>query len=104
MEVNFDIVRIGKIRKNRISEMILKQNVEFLKNGIRSLLKDNEVDSKKDLISMVLVIPAKGHSIKIALRDIKESYIKKELKNNFPNSIYKGDYKSILDNINNLIF
>lgn len=100
MEVKFDLVRIGKSRKNSISEIFLKQNVDFLKSGIRWLLKDIDVDNKNNQITMVMVIPAKGLSIKIVLQDIKESYIKKELRTNFPNSIFKGHYSSILDNLN----
>ncbi|RTZ03094.1 hypothetical protein [Flavobacterium sp. GSP6] len=99
MEIKFD-VRIGKIRKNQISEMILKQNVGFLKSGIHSLLKDINSETKK----IGIVIPGKGHSIKMALEDVKEKHVRKELKSNFPFNIYKGKYSAILDNIDNQIF
>lgn len=43
MEVKFDLVRIGEIRKNCKSETILKQNVDLLKNNIRLFLKDKSI-------------------------------------------------------------
>jgi len=82
--------------------MILKQNVGFLKSGIHSLLKDIDSETKK--IGIVLVIPGKGHSIKMALQDVKEKHVRKELKSNFPFNIYKGEYSAILRNIDNQIF
>ncbi len=39
MEIKFDVVRIGKIRKDQILEMILKQNLGYLKSEIHSFLK-----------------------------------------------------------------
>jgi hypothetical protein len=102
MEIKFDVVRIGKIRKNQMSEMILKQNVVFLKTRIHSLLKD--IDSEIKKIRIVLVIPGKGHNIKMALQDVKEKYVRKELKINFLFNIYKGEYSAIFDNIENQIF
>jgi formiminotetrahydrofolate cyclodeaminase len=53
---------------------------------------------------MVMIIPGKGYNVKIALQDIKDLHIKKELKNNFPNSIYKGEYSIIMDNLENKVF
>jgi hypothetical protein len=102
MEIKFDVVSIGKIRKDQISEIILKQNVGFLKIGIHSFLKDIDSETKK--IGIVLVIPGKGHSIKISLQDVKEKNIRKELKNNFPYNIYKGEHSSIMNNGDNQIF
>lgn len=102
MEIKFDVVRIGKIRKDQISEMILKQNVGFLKSGIHSFLRDIDSETKK--IGIVLVVPGKGHSIKMSLQDVKEKHIKKELKSNFPYNIYKGEYSAIMDNVDNQIF
>ncbi|MBX9889455.1 MAG: hypothetical protein K2Y30_16160 [Flavobacteriaceae bacterium] len=102
MELKFDVVRIGKIHKDKMSEMILKQNVGFLKNGIYSLLQDIDNETKK--FGIVLVIPGKGHNIRIALQDVKERNVRKELKINFPCNIYKGEYSVILDNIDNPIF
>lgn len=101
MEVKFDLVRIGEIRKNEASEMIIRQNIGFLKSGICSLL--HEIDSEIKQISICIIIPGRGHSIKIAIQDIKENHIRKELKSNFPNSIFKGEYSLVLDNINNKI-
>ena len=104
MEVKFDLVRIGKIRKSSIAEKILKQNVDLLRNEIRSFLKDENINNKHNTVHMVITIPGKGYNIKIALQDIKDLHIKKELKNNFPNSIYKGGYSIIMDNLENKVF
>lgn len=104
MEVKFDLVRIGKIRKNSIAEKILKQNIDLLRNNIRLLLKNENIDNKHNTIHMVMIIPGKGYNVKIVLQDIKDLHVKKELKKNFPNSIYKGEYSIIMDNLENKIF
>lgn len=104
MEVKFDLVRIGEIRKNSISEKILKQNVDLLRNNIRLLLKNKKIDNKHNQISMVMVIPAKGYNIKIVLEDIKDEYMRKELRFNFPSSIYNGEYSNIMNNLDNKVF
>lgn len=104
MEVKFDLVRIGKPRKNSTIEIILKQNVNLLQNSIRYFLEDEVSTDKYNRIDMVMIIPSKGSSIKIALQDINDNNIKKSLRQKFPNSIYKGDYSIILDNIHNRVF
>jgi hypothetical protein len=104
MEVKFDLVRIGKIRKNSLAEMILKQNVDFLKNSIQSFLKDDYINYKHNQISLEMIIPGKGYNIKIALRSIKHENVKKELRRNFPNSIYKGEDSIIEMNALNKVF
>lgn len=104
MEVKFDLVRIGKIRKNSICEKILKENVDSLKNNIRSLLKDEKVDNKHNKIHIVMIIPSKDYNIKIVLQDIRYEYIRKELRFNFPSSIYNGEYSEIMDNLENKVF
>jgi len=104
MEVNFDLVRIGRTRKNYTSEKILEQNVDLLKSNIRFFLKEKVSNNKNNVISMVMVVPGKGYNIKIALQDIRDNEIKKELKKKFPNSIYKGEYSTLLDNMNNRVF
>mgnify|MGYP001022078309 FL=1 len=104
MNVKFDLVRFGKIRKNNISELILKKNVEFLQNHIRFLLDNENIDNKNNCVDMVMIIPGRGYEIKIALQDIRDTNVKKILKVNIPLQIYKGDYSIIIDNINNRIF
>jgi hypothetical protein len=104
MEVKFDLVRIGGIRKSSNAETIIEGNVDLLRNNIRSLLKDINISNKPNSISMVMIIPGKGYNIKIALDDIKDDLIIKELRNNFPHSIYKGDYSLIMNNIDNKVF
>jgi hypothetical protein len=103
MEIKFDIVRIGNIRKNITAEVMLKQNIQWLKSSIKSSLSN--IDNYEiDKAHFVLVIPAKGFNIKISSYDIKDKFIKKVLKENISNSFYKGQYSTILDNINNPIF
>ena len=104
MDVKFDLVRLGEKRKNSLSETLIKQNVDILRKSIRNLLKDKTSNSKYNSISMTMVIPAKGHNIKIHFQNIPEKWIRKELKDNYPNSIYKGKYDILLDNLNNRIF
>lgn len=104
MEVKFEMVRIGKKRKSFIAEKILKQNVSFLKESIRHLLKNKTSNSKHNRIFITMVIPARGYNIKIHFQNIPEKWIRKELKDNFPDAIYKGRIDYILDNIYNPIF
>lgn len=104
MEVKFDLVRIGKIRKSSIAEKNLKQNIDLLRNNIRSFLKEKYINNKHNTVHMVMIIPGKGYNIRIALQDIKDLHVKKELKKNFLNSIYKGEYSIIIDNLENKVF
>ena len=104
MEVKFDLVRFGEIRKNSIAEKVIKENLDLLRNNICLLLKDENINNKYNRISMVMIVPKKGYNIKIVLHDIKDENIKKKLRLNFPTSIYKGDYSLITDNIDNKIF
>lgn len=104
MEVKFDLVRIGGIRKNSIVEKIIKENLNLLRNEICSFLKDENINNKHNIISMVMIIPEKGSNIKIVLHDIKDEYIKKKLRFNFPKSIYQGDYSIVMDNLDNKVF
>jgi hypothetical protein len=104
MEVKFDLVRIGNIRKEKKTEIIIKQNLDILKNEIRSLFLDDKIENKSNQFSVVLVIPSKGHNIKIVLEEIKDENIKNQLRKEFPKSTYKGDYLKLLDNIDNKVF
>lgn len=103
MEVKFDTVRIGKIRTGSIEERILEQNLDFLKSDVRSLLKELEIENKYNRISIVLVIPAKGYNIKIAVKYTPNELVKKLLNQNFPDSIYKGEYSKIDENVLNRV-
>lgn len=104
MEVKFDLVRIGKIRKNYTSELILKQNLDLMRAAIRDLLSDEKSNSKNNRIHFTLVIPGKGYNIKIALTNTIDFYIQRQLKENFPNSIYNGNQSVLLEYIDNKIF
>ena len=83
MEVKFDLVRIGKTRKNYNSEKVLKQNVDFLRSNIRDLLKEEKCSHKNNRVDMTMIAPAKGHNIKIRLQDIKDFHIRKLIRENF---------------------
>ncbi|MCB0458926.1 MAG: hypothetical protein KDC74_02780 [Flavobacteriaceae bacterium] len=104
MDVKFDLVRIGKIRKNCTSEKILKQNVDVLRNNIRYLLKNEICSNKNNQLDITMIIPAKGFNIKIRIQNVKDFHLRKLLRENFPNTIYKGKLDTILDNIDNQIF
>ena len=104
MKVNFDLVRIGNIRKNFNSETILKQNVRLLKSSIRYILENEKASNKRNEVTLIIVIPGKGHDVKIYLKDIREKYIREILKREFPNEIFKRDYSIILNNMDNRIF
>ncbi len=99
MEVKFDLVRIGKFRKNNIAEKIISQNLKIFRDDIRSLLKDKKSFYKNNKLNIVMIIPAKGYNIKISLEDISDEQIKKDLMYNFPNSIFKGKYSILLNNL-----
>lgn len=51
-----------------------------------------------------MIVPARGHNIKIKLQDVKDYHIRKLLRNHFPDSIYKGKLDTIEDNWNNRVF
>lgn len=103
MEVKFDTVRIGKIRRSSIDEKILEQNLDFLKGNIRLLLKEEEIENKYKKVGVVLVVPAKGFNIKIAEKYAGNEFVKKLLNQNFPESIYKGQYSKIDENVMNQV-
>nr|WP_315222097.1 hypothetical protein [uncultured Flavobacterium sp.] len=103
MEVKFDTVRIGKIRSGSIEEKILEQNLGLLKSNVQLLLKDDKVENKHNRIGIVLVIPAKGYNIKIAVQYTSNEFVKKLLSLNFPDSIYKGRYSTIDENVLNQV-
>lgn len=96
--MNFDIVRIGKLRNDQIALQMLKDNVQILQNTIRTLLKEEEYIYGSGVMELVMVVPGRGFNIKIALQDIGEERIKKILKHHLPNSIYKGSYDLLLRN------
>lgn len=104
MELKFDLVRIGGIRKNAIAEKIIKENLDILRNEICLLLKDENINNKYNRIHMVLIIPQKGYIIKIVLHDIKDESIRKKLRLHFPKHIHKGNYSIIMDNLDNKVF
>jgi hypothetical protein len=104
MKIEFELVRIGKTRKDFMSERILEQNVRSLMANVRSYLEESFYDDKNKLISIVVIVPSKGHNIKMSLQDVIDKHIKSEFRKEFSNFIFKGKYSLILENINNRVF
>ncbi|MBX2950058.1 MAG: hypothetical protein KF704_12330 [Crocinitomicaceae bacterium] len=99
MEIKFETVRVGKFRKDIMQERILKENYNFLKNSLKECV--NNINSSNEIIDVDIVIPAKGSRISITLNSIKDKEVKQLLIENFPDSIFKGDYSILEENINN---
>ena len=104
MKVNFDIVRIGKFRKNILAEKLLKENADLLRKEISKLLEEVKYKGESDEMGLMLVIPAKGYRIKICLEDRNDENVRRILSQNFPDSIYKGAQSIIEKNIYNPVF
>ena len=100
--MKFDLVRIGKKRKNYLIEKEIIENVKNIKILIKELLIENEFDIQN--LNFVLIIPQRGTSIKIPEYEIKDSNIIKLFQTELPNNIYKGDYNKVLENIHNKVF
>jgi hypothetical protein len=101
MEIKFIPIRIGKFRQNPFHEKILKENYLQLKSQLRNFV---QTIPSETTIEVDIVIPAKGYRITITLDSIKDQEIKKQLIANFPDSIYKGKYETLMDNSSNLDF
>lgn len=101
MEIKFVPLRIGKFRQNHFHERILKENYLLLKRQLRDFV---QTIPSETTIEVDIVIPAKGYRITITLDAIKEQEIKKQLTANFPDSIYKGKYETLMDNSSNMNF
>ncbi|MFD2917803.1 hypothetical protein [Psychroserpens luteus] len=104
MKTKFDLVRIGKARKDYSIEKSLKDNKDLLISRIRLFIENTVVNKKNDEIHMIIVIPAKGHNPKILLESVRDEDIRKGLKQNFPNFIYKGKPSIVEDNYDNKVF
>lgn len=96
MEIKFETVRIGKFRKDIIQERILKENYTNLKNRLKDFVKT--IPFENYIIDVDIVIPLRGSQISITLDGIKEKEIRQLLIDNFPYSIYKGDYSILINN------
>lgn len=94
MTINYDIVRIGKPRKDSNSERILYQNVKFLKFDIECLLQNSE-ENNLDIIPITIVIPASGFNVLFDVRDIDNKVVKTVLSNHFKSRLFDQN-KSIL--------
>ncbi|KJD36683.1 hypothetical protein PW52_03305 [Tamlana sedimentorum] len=104
MEVKFDLVRIGKFRKDRFSEKIIEENADSLRTNIKSFLKNETCSHRDNTVHMTIVIPAKGYNVKMVLQDIRDFKIRKQLRERFPNFIYKGNQSTLLENLSNRIW
>ena len=70
-----------------------------LKHEISAFVESIKVEKT---IDVDIVIPEKGSRISITLDSIEDNNIKKQLMENFPNSIYNGDYNVLYNNSSNL--
>ncbi|WP_053991488.1 hypothetical protein [Mangrovimonas sp. TPBH4] len=96
MDVKFEIVRIGSKRKDSAAELLIRQNLNFLRVGIRHVLQNLEPANDNSRLDMVLVIPEEGVDVKIVLDNLASPHIAELLKTRYPNNIFEGDYKLIL--------
>lgn len=104
MKVNFDLVRIGNLRRDPIAEQILRENVDKLKKSIRIFLEDQIDIYGYGSIDMIMVIPGSGFNIKILLKDIRDKNLRKVIHDHLPDSIYKGKHSMLMKNLNNRIW
>tara|TARA_R110002051_G_scaffold306845_2_gene377638 strand:- start:3110 stop:3427 length:318 start_codon:yes stop_codon:yes gene_type:complete len=104
MNLRFDLVRIGETRKNYNSEKLIELNTELLIKNIRNIITNEKNKEDNFKFEMTIIVPEKGHNIKILMESIKDLKIKGLLKQKFPNSIYKGEIETVLDNIHNKVF
>lgn len=101
MEIKFIPIRIGKFRQNHFHERILKENYLLLKRQLKDFVQTIPSEST---IEVDIVIPAKGYRISITLDAIKDQEIRNQLIEYFPNSIYRGKYSELENNIQNKDF
>ncbi|RYM34844.1 hypothetical protein ERX46_05570 [Brumimicrobium glaciale] len=103
MDVHFDIVRIGEIRKNFLAEKLLKQNLISLKDNIVRFFKEY-TDKDLKVIHLIVIIPGKGYVVSVDAENIKDSLMKIDFINAFSNFIYKGRSSTIDQNMHNRVF
>lgn len=102
MTINYDIVRIGKLRKDKNAERILHQNVKFLKFDIECFLEDLELKDS-DIIPITLVIPARGYNVLFDIRDINNKEVRTALSKQFKSRLFDRNRSILIDNIDNQI-
>ena len=104
MNLRFDLVRIGETRKNYNSEKLIKLNTELLIKNIRNIITTEKNNEDNFKFEMTIIVPEKGNNVKMLLASIKDLELKDLLKEKFPNSIYKGEMETVLDNIHKKVF
>lgn len=102
MTINYDIVRIGKLRKDKNAERILHQNVKFLKFDIECFLENLELKDS-DIIPITLVIPARGYNVLFDIRDINNKEVRTALSRQFKSRLFDRNRSILIDNIDNQI-
>jgi hypothetical protein len=104
MEIKFTPVRIGNFRKNLSQERVIYENYIALKYELKEFVNSIQNKPNLDTIEVDIVIPATGSRITFTLDAIRDSEVKQLFINNFPNSIYKGDYLILSANCMNFPF
>ncbi|MGV0980479.1 hypothetical protein [Empedobacter falsenii] len=102
MTINYDVIRIGKLRKESNAERILHQNVKFLKFDIECFLEDMELNDSH-VIPITIVIPASGYNVLFDVRDINNKEIRSALSKQFKSRLFDRNRSILIDNIHNQI-
>lgn len=102
MTINYDVVRIGKPRKDSNAERIIHQNVKFLKFDIECFLEDFELRNS-DIIPITIVIPARGYNVLFDVRDIHNKEVRLALNKQFKSRLFDRNRSILIGHIENHI-
>lgn len=102
MTINYDVVRIGKPRKDSNAERILHQNVKFLKFDIECFLENLELNDSY-IIPITIVIPARGYNVLFDVRDIHQKEVRSALNKQFKSRLFDRNRSILIDHLDNQI-
>ncbi|WP_353096910.1 hypothetical protein [Empedobacter brevis] len=102
MTINYDVVRIGKPRKDSNAERILHQNVKFLKFDIECFLENLELNDSH-IIPITIVIPARGYNVLFDVRDIHHKEVRSSLSKQFKSRLFDRNRSILIDHLDNQI-
>ena len=104
MQIKFDMVRIGRMRKNHQTEVLLRENTAFLKSSLKEFLSEIKNSDGEDCEHVTIIVPGKGHNPKFKLQDFRDKRVRNLVKKRFPGFVYKGSDSTLINNIDNRIF